>query len=72
MSEIQTPKLKIGDPVQLISGSPTMTVSVLKTTQDFGTGKSVFFGVVRVTWFEGSKAQSMDINQDALKLVPKP
>ena len=69
MAAIVSPKFKVGDQVQLVSGSPTMTVSRLHTSSDFSTGAPMFFGIVTCTWFEGSKPASLNINQDALVSV---
>jgi len=54
---------KIGDTVQLKSGSPRMTVTVVGTTPD---GKEV----VECAWFEGTHRQSGTFPPDALRDSP--
>jgi uncharacterized protein YodC (DUF2158 family) len=54
---------KIGDTVQLKSGSPRMTVTVIRTTTD---GKEV----VECAWFDGTQRQSSSFPPDALRDSP--
>jgi uncharacterized protein YodC (DUF2158 family) len=54
---------KIGDTVQLKSGSPRMTVTVVGMTAD---GKEV----VECAWFDGSHRQSGSFPTDALRDAP--
>jgi uncharacterized protein YodC (DUF2158 family) len=54
---------KIGDTVQLKSGSPRMTVTVVGTAAD---GKEV----VECAWFDGSQRQSSRFPTDALRDSP--
>ena len=55
--------LKIGDVVQLKSGSPDMTVDHI------GGGDSIPAHQVFVVWYEESKVQNANFHMDALKKV---
>jgi uncharacterized protein YodC (DUF2158 family) len=54
---------KVGDTVQLKSGSPRMTVTVVGRTAD---GKEV----VECAWFDGTQRQSSTFPPDALRDSP--
>jgi uncharacterized protein YodC (DUF2158 family) len=54
---------KIGDTVQLKSGSPRMTVTVIGTTAD---GKEV----IECAWFDGTQRQNSSFPSDALRDSP--
>jgi uncharacterized protein YodC (DUF2158 family) len=54
---------KVGDTVQLKSGSPRMTVTVVSTAAD---GKEV----VECAWFDGTQRQNGSFPQDALRDSP--
>jgi uncharacterized protein YodC (DUF2158 family) len=54
---------KIGDTVQLKSGSPRMTVTVVGMTAD---GKEV----VECAWFDGTQRQNSSFPPDALRDSP--
>jgi uncharacterized protein YodC (DUF2158 family) len=54
---------KIGDTVQLKSGSPRMTVTVVGATAD---GKEI----VECVWFDGTQRQSGTFPPDALRDSP--
>jgi uncharacterized protein YodC (DUF2158 family) len=58
-----TMTFKIGDTVQLKSGSPRMTVTVIGMTAD---GKEV----VECAWFDGTQRQNGSFPPDALRDSP--
>jgi uncharacterized protein YodC (DUF2158 family) len=58
-----TMAFKVGDTVQLKSGSPRMTVTVVGTTTD---GKEI----VECAWFDGTQRQNGSFPPDALRDSP--
>jgi uncharacterized protein YodC (DUF2158 family) len=54
---------KVGDTVQLKSGSPRMTVTVVGTTAD---GREI----VECAWFDGTQRQNGSFPPDALRDSP--
>ncbi|HLH95239.1 MAG TPA: DUF2158 domain-containing protein [Xanthobacteraceae bacterium] len=54
---------KVGDTVQLKSGSPRMTITVIGTTAD---GKQV----IECAWFDGTQCLNSSFPPDALRESP--